>query len=161
MLYIILFLTLIYFGARISVLIKYLVANKTFHEESIRQYQIEVKKDEELNATFSRLSGNSCEQIPSPPHFPQISQDSQNKWVALYKLDFKIKSIGTILISILAIALLIFNISTKDKTLLLTTAILPSIVQLFNEIISWFEIEKPIGFEPILPKRFLARKIKP
>ncbi|MCT3134009.1 hypothetical protein EFO31_01050 [Lactococcus lactis] len=68
--------------------------------------------------------------------------------------------LGTILITIFTIVLLIFNISTKDKTLLLATAILPSIIQLFNEIISWFEIDKPIGFEPILPKRFLARKIK-
>lgn len=158
MLYIIIILTLIYFITRIYVLIKYLVANKTFHEESIRHYQFELKQDEELNADLSRLSGNFCEQIPSPPYFPKISTESQDKWVALYKLDFKIKSIGTILISILSIALLIFNIFTKDKTLLLATAILPSIVQLFNEIISWFEIEKPIGFEPILPKRFLAKK---
>lgn len=160
MLYIIIFLTLIYFIARISVLVIYLVANNTFHKESFRQYQLEFKKDEELNKTFSKLSDNTCDPMPPLPYFPQISTESKNKWIYLYKLDSRIKSLGTIFISILSIILIVINISNLDKTLLIVTAILPSIVQLFNEIISWYEIEKPIGFEPIIPERFIAKNTK-
>lgn len=157
MIYLIIILTFFYFVSRICVLVWYLIANKSFNKESYLHHQIEVEQyEKEINET-PYLANN---EVFKPVSFPYISQKSKKLWIFLYKLDFKIKSLGTILISILSIILLLINQSESNKNLLLVTAILPSLVQLFNEIISWFEIDKPNNFEPVLPKRFFCKVTK-
>ena len=90
------------------------------------------------------------------PPFPITNRIILKKWSKLLKLDVFMKSIGTCLLSIFSIVVVIFSIQSNNKEYLLF-AILPSCVQLFNEIISWYQIDDPVLDKPIVPKRILAR----
>lgn len=89
-----------------------------------------------------------------------LSSTAQDKWIKIYEKDKKIKSFGTFIISVLSIATVIFNLdSVRDNISSIILVALPSILQFINEVISWFEIDKPTFAYPIHPRRYKLKKL--
>lgn len=151
----ILCLTIIYFMSRIILLIRYLFINKTSNKDADIEF-LEYIEERELD----RKKYESQHRLHLPPFPPPMrlpSRENQEKWNQIFTIDKKVKSIGTILLSILSIVFIIYSPKDNDKILLLVSALLPPIINLFNDVISWFEIDNPILHKPTLPKRFWAK----
>lgn len=145
MIIITLMVTILYIFLRCLNLFKYLYLNKRIHQKLIldkKDFDTDSRSLTEIDISF----------------FPQIESESREKWKGLYNIDFKIKSIGTIFLSTLSIILVICGIDSSNNEYLFF-AVLPSGIQLLNEIFSWYEIDTPELHKPMIPCRFLAKRL--
>lgn len=77
-----------------------------------------------------------------------------NKCRKLYQVDVCLKRIGSIVLSILSLIGLWIDFQNEFQLSSLYLAMLPSIVNLFNSVFEWFEIQLDIGFQQAVPQKF-------
>lgn len=158
MIIIALIVTILYIFLRCLILFKYLYLNKRIHQKLI------LDKIAFDNSRLNRQKKENTNKTPAIDldldigFFPELDIGSREKWKYLHNIDFKIKSIGTIFLSILSIILVICGIDSSNNEYLFF-AVLPSGIQLLNEIFSWYEIDTPELHKPMIPCRFLAKRV--
>lgn len=147
--------TCIYFILRILLLIRYLFINKTSNKDADMEFIKYIEERELERKKYESQHGLHFSPFHPPMRLP--SKETQKKWNRIFTIDKRVKSIGTISLSILSIVFIIYSPKDNDKILLLVSALLPPIINLFNDVLSWFEIDDPILHKPTLPKRFWAK----
>lgn len=90
-----------------------------------------------------------------------LSSEAQEKWIKIYEKDKMIKSFGTLIISILSIATVILKLdSLRDNLTSIVIVILPSVVQLINELLDLFGIDEPTFSYPMRPRRYKLKQLQ-
>lgn len=141
---------ILYCVIRILLLIHYLTINSESHADHFEKFLYEAS----LHLEYCYKNKSHIIFIP-----PIITPGEKNKerWLKVYSIDKKVKSIGSIALSIIAIYVSITGVMAKAGYSLLLPALLPSFIQIFNEIFSWYEIDEPSLQKPMLPIRIIAK----
>ncbi|WP_288845823.1 hypothetical protein [uncultured Fructobacillus sp.] len=133
----------IYALIRIILLLQYLLLNKHIWDE------INIKRNNQKNGTYPNCLDPELD----------IEKKDQNLWISLYKRNVLTKRIFTS--ALLSISLFIgFNNYLKTGAWTNITPILAGtvVLQFFNSMFEWVEIDNPIGMSPIVPPRIFAKK---
>ncbi len=107
-----------------------------------------------LSRTSDRLDLKQMTKEWDEHHTTISINKEENKCRKVAKLDGKIKTAGSVVLGIAAIASLLFDYSGPVQQSSLLIVVLPGIVGLFNSTYEFFEIQLEFGFHPAAPKRY-------
>lgn len=90
-----------------------------------------------------------------------FEEKQQNRWIKYKNYESWTKSAGTFIIAALSIINVLAHLSTlHNNYTYVLILILPSIVQIINELLIPFEIDSPIPARPITPERYYYKYCK-
>lgn len=143
----------IYLLIRIALIAIYVFRiNPAVHEEIYRNFHPQPTRDDYLeNGSIS------MGKFMNKP----FEHKQQDKWIKYKSYENWTKSTGTFIIAVISIINVLTHLSTLHNNFTyVMILILPSIVQIINEIFDQFAIDSPMLSKPSIPERYQYKKTK-